>query len=102
MWVTLVQKRFLGYGAAVLLAIFWCPSTLLRAVSPSTMLRILSLSKGLSNGRSTTSEQMVSDLKGDPHTPFLILKKRNLKFDLFGRYVKTTTYINKKIECNVF
>ena len=46
--------------------------------------------------RSTTSEQMVADLKRDPHTPFSMLKRGTLNLIHYGRYVKTTTYTSKR------
>ena len=62
------------------------------------LLRALSLSKG----RSTTSEQMVADLKRDPHTLSSVLKKENLKFDPLWPLRKKTTYTSKKFEINLF
>ena len=63
-------------GAAFIFAVFWC--------------------------RSTTSEQMVADLKRDPHTPFSVLKKQELKFDLLRPVCKNKTYRSKKFEINLF
>ena len=45
---------------------------------------------------------MVADLKRDPHTPFSVLTKENLKFDLYDRFIKTTTYTSKKFEIDLF
>lgn len=47
-----------------------CPSTMLGAVSPSTPLRTLSLSKGLSNGRLQISE--VRGARRPPRTSAIV------------------------------
>ena len=45
---------------------------------------------------------MVADLKRDPHTPFSVLKKQELKFDLLRPVCKNKTYRSKKFEINLF
>ena len=46
------------------------PSALLRAMSPSTLLRTVSLSNGLSNGKWTFYEAVIETLKKENKTPY--------------------------------